>query len=58
MFAAVMLLGAHFGAWFLADEIILAEIPGQLPLDIYRRYTCWCKCMRLIWHASRCRVLS
>lgn len=27
--AAVMLLGAHFGAWFLADEIILAEIPGE-----------------------------
>ncbi len=27
--AAILLLGAHFGAWFLADEIILSEIPGN-----------------------------
>ncbi|CAL8462876.1 g2410 [Coccomyxa elongata] len=31
LLAAVMLLAAHFGAWFLADEIILAEIPGSHP---------------------------
>ena len=34
LLAAVMLLCAHFGAWFLADEIILAEIPGIVQFCI------------------------
>lgn len=29
--AALLLLAAHFGAWYIADDLILREIPSSHP---------------------------